>query len=214
MSNVQNFVSAQSDLLLAVAACGVTEQGKQDAFRQSAIVTATARDGGASGPELAKANKANAEWAKAGDFVTKGWLYTSPASIDYHAMTGRILSLPLADGETVPVPTSVQTLVIKAQGAIGTKKVAALVKAGKFQQAVMAKLDAAVKAAKDAKAEQGTGEGDGEGDEGGNVTPIEAAQTVSTLLSRVLAMVQQGATLTDADAAIIAALSSVEVAAA
>lgn len=214
MSNVENFITAQADLVMAVAVCAASEQGKQDAFRQSAIVTASARDGGASGPELAKANKANVEWAKEAGFATKGWLYTSPASVDYHAMTGRILSLPLAEGDDVPVPTSVQTLVIKAQGAIGTKKVAAVVKAGKSQQSVMAKLDAAVKAAKDAKAEpQGEGSGDGEG-EGGNVLPIEAAQTVSTLLSRVLAMVEQGATLTDADAAIIAALSSVEVAAA
>jgi hypothetical protein len=77
----------------------VAEQDRQSAFRESAVAASKALHSGATLQELASANQEVSADLLAS--TPTGTLYTSVASLSYHALTGDLLSKPALDPHTV-----------------------------------------------------------------------------------------------------------------
>lgn len=206
-SAIDAFVAAQVRFVGASLSALDAESARVAAFTESAIAASLARSARVTLQKLADSNKsATLELA---ENAPKGTLYVSLASVTVHAFTGDILRLPVLDGEDVtPVaPISLQSLVskvYKAKGA-GTATLKSVIGSSKTQQGALESLTLALAAAQDVTEDVTGGGSDDDGEDFGETEG--SAQTVETLLSRVLAMVADGAEVSDAARAMVDTLA-------
>lgn len=213
-ANMQNhidaFVDAQRDYVTASLSAIDAETARVSAFTGSALAASAARKARVTLQKLADANKA----ATADLSAPKGTLYTSLAAVTVHAFTGDVLTLPVQEGEDVkPIaPLALQSLILKlykAKGA-GTSVLKDVIGAAKTQQAAQTALrealDTLAELADAVPADDQDGsDSEDSSQDSDNAEP--AGQTIETLLSRVMAMITEGAEVSPAARAMIDQLS-------
>lgn len=211
-SQVAAFTEAQNAYYRSAVATERQIVKRDTLFGQSAIAAAAAIAAGASLGDLVAANIARfgkiAETA-----IGKGTLYTSKVSMSWHAWTGEIVSLPVADGDEPVVAVGVQALVkrvFQTKG-LGAADIRAAIDApGQTRQGAVTRLAELAEAAKSAAAaaKSAPAATDADTDTDAPAAVREPAQTIATLLARVAALLDAGATVTDADRAAYVGLAA------
>lgn len=154
---------------------------------------------------LAEANRLATE--DLAPFAPKGTLYTSVEAVAYHALTGDLLCLAFdEDDEDDVFPYDVQTLIVKVKRVshLGVKAVKAAIRQADSQQEAVRNLKDALKV----PAPVTDDETDDDSETGDTGETSGETQTVETLLARAIALLTDGAELTDTVRAMIGELST------
>lgn len=180
-------VDGNADLIGSAIALEHAAENFDQHFITSAKAFAAARDGKVTVAALAKALKARAGESSV-SLRGVQW-FTSNASIEAHAWTGRFYALP---GSLEDVgPSDVQTLITQTYNVKGGSKVIAQAMQAEDQEAALKALRAALKALKDAEKAQDEGEADESEGEAVEASLEDILSAVAAPLAKAVALAEQ-----------------------